>query len=179
MASQIEKWVAEQTTARPDLKLRSVVETEALGTGGAVRHCLEGSAPWVMVLNGDSLQKVDLSQLGERIEREQLDGIIVAASQDDTSRYGALDIDENWTLRGFHEKRPGQGLINAGIYLFRRSALLNIPKSRPSSLETDVIPAMLASGAKIGVAVGQGDFLDIGTPESVMLAEDFIRRSFR
>ncbi len=176
LAPQIHAWAEQQSIG--DVSLRCVVEVQPLGTGGAVRYGLEGCAPYILAVNGDSLQQADIPSAYSRMMRESLDGAIFATRVNDTSRYGSLVVDESGRLHGFFEKRSGQGLINTGLYLFRRELLECFPIGVPLSMETDIIPELLRQGAKIGVAVGEGEFLDIGTPESVVLAEDFIRRLF-
>ena len=43
-------------------------------------------------------------------------------------------------------------------------------------METDVFPALLAGGADLRVVGVRAPFLDIGTPESVRQAEEFVRQ---
>jgi len=80
-------------------------------------------------------------------------------------------------LAGFNEKKPGAGIINAGVYLFRASAIDSFPDKTPLSFETEVFPALVAGGIRLKGCVTDAPFLDIGTPESLPLAEAFIRRN--
>ena len=77
-------------------------------------------------------------------------------------------------MTGFNEKKPGAGVINAGIYLFRASAIDSFPEKTPLSFETEVFPALVAGNIRLKVCVTDAPFLDIGTPESLPLAEKFI-----
>jgi D-glycero-alpha-D-manno-heptose 1-phosphate guanylyltransferase len=43
-------------------------------------------------------------------------------------------------------------------------------------MELDVFPALLQQGARLMVHVGSAPFLDIGTPESLGEAEQFVAR---
>jgi D-glycero-alpha-D-manno-heptose 1-phosphate guanylyltransferase len=45
-------------------------------------------------------------------------------------------------------------------------------------MEHDVFPALLAAGARLVVHRCRAPFLDIGTPESVALADSFVRQHF-
>ena len=47
----------------------------------------------------------------------------------------------NWP--GFNEKKPGAGVINAGVYLFRTPTIGQFPDKTPLSFETDVFPALI------------------------------------
>jgi NDP-sugar pyrophosphorylase family protein len=43
------------------------------------------------------------------------------------------------------------------------------------SLETEVLPAMIAAGLRVSVLdIGKVDFIDIGTPETLAAADEFI-----
>jgi NDP-sugar pyrophosphorylase family protein len=75
---------------------------------------------------------------------------------------------------GFSEKRGVQepGLVNGGIYLFKREILRKIPEG-PASLERDVLPAVLKDNS---FAFEQhGMFIDIGTPEDYARAQALYR----
>jgi NDP-sugar pyrophosphorylase family protein len=90
-------------------------------------------------------------------------------------RYGTLVTTPYGGLLEFAEKGPGAGLVNAGVYLFRRGALEAWAANQPLSMEHDVMPGLLRSGARVGAAsLGNCSFLDIGTPESVVQASGFI-----
>ncbi|ARJ67203.1 hypothetical protein WV31_16780 [Magnetospirillum sp. ME-1] len=171
LAGAIEQWAAGKPHG---ITLRTVAETEPLGTGGAVVSCLDACRDWVLVLNGDSLVEVDLAAMVERVRRDGLDGGVVGVRVADASRYGSLAVGPGFLLTGFAEKRAGAGLINAGVYLFRAELLRRFPSGQPLSMETDIMPALLAGGAHLAVEESTGPFLDIGTPESVVLAEDFV-----
>lgn len=175
LAGAIEQWAA----GRPHgIALRIIAEAQPLGTGGAVVSSLDACRDWVLVLNGDSLVEVDLAAMVCRVLRDGLDGGVVGVRVDDASRYGSLAVGSNSLLTGFAEKKAGAGLINAGVYLFRTELLRRFPMGQALSMETDIMPALLAGGARLAVEESGGPFLDIGTPESVVLAEDFVTGLF-
>jgi NDP-sugar pyrophosphorylase family protein len=178
LAGAIESWSREAAKTWAECRLRTATETVPLGTGGAVRACLGLCGPWVLVANGDSLVTADLAPVWERITAETLDGAIIGVAMPDTRRYGSLDSDQAGLLRGFFEKRPGTGVINAGVYILKRELLARFPADMALSMESDIVPGLLKQGARIGVAVSDQSFLDIGTPESVVLGDEFVRRAF-
>lgn len=178
MAAQIKSWVADEARTRRDVSLRTKAEFHPLGTGGAVRGALDLCGSWVLVINGDSLVMADIAAAERRAATEQLDGVIVGVPMNDASRYGSLDTDEHGMLCGFFEKRPGAGIVNAGIYLFRREVLERLPAGKMLSMEIDMIPGFLAQGVRIGVMTTDKPFLDIGTPESLARADEFTRAVF-
>lgn len=169
--------------ARPTggICVRAVCEREPLGTGGALvlaEPQTDGCDP-LLLANGDSLALADLSSAWRLLADDSVDGVLIGVEMDNASRYGRLKLDAGGRLLRFVEKQPGSGLINAGIYFFRRRLLAAFPQHRPLSMEHDVFPALLAGGANLLVHRCRAPFLDIGTPESLELAEAFVRQHFR
>ncbi len=177
-SEQIENWIEQfstQTESAGKLSLKMVREDEPLGTGGAIFACLDHCGDWFLALNGDSLALFDLHRLTNLAGDTDIDGALVGLRVDDTSRYGSLDVAENGYLRGFHEKRPGAGLISAGIYLFRRDLIEAMLRSGQVSVETEILPELLAQGRRIKIIdVGLAPFIDIGTPETLAASDAFV-----
>jgi NDP-sugar pyrophosphorylase family protein len=156
---------------------RCFPETRPLGTGGgflnAVRLSGEKPEAW-LVLNGDSLVFADLTLAAAELSNPAVAGVVIGCSVADASRYGTLAIGPASELRGFTEKRPGRGVINAGIYLLRDSLIRQFPGTLPLSFEQEVFPQLIARGALLKVCAVETPFLDIGTPESLRQAESFV-----
>jgi NDP-sugar pyrophosphorylase family protein len=68
-------------------------------------------------------------------------------------------------------------VVVPGIYLLRDSVLREFPDRTPLSLEQDVFPELTSRRTLLKVETMNTPFLDIGTPESLPLAGDFIRRN--
>ena len=163
-----------------NVRVNCVPESKPLGTAGgflnAVRGAAEKPGAW-LVLNGDSLAPAPLAQLFQSLDDPDRAGAILGVRVADASRFGTILQNSAGDLAGFNEKKPGAGVINAGIYLFRDSAIELFPDKTPLSFETEVFPALIARGDRLKVCVTDAPFLDIGTPESLPLAEEFIRRN--
>ncbi|HWY77977.1 MAG TPA: sugar phosphate nucleotidyltransferase [Verrucomicrobiae bacterium] len=159
---------------------RCVPEIRPLGTGGGFLHAARtaGDKPlaW-LVMNGDSLAFADLTAVAAPLADDATSGVVVGRLVPDASRYGTLGIGSAGELLRFLEKQPGSGVINSGIYLLRHSLLSQFPDQTPLSLERDVFPSWLARGMRLQTVVTEAPFLDIGTPESLPQAEDFIRQN--
>ncbi len=169
----------EYFAARPadGLRIRTIVEPAAMGTGGAVVYAGPHLNDPFVVANGDSLVVADTREAQTWLRESDIDGVILGVRVPDTTRYGSLAIEDGW-LRGFREKQPGAGVINAGVYFFRRRVLDVFPAKSPLSMEVDVFPALLGAGLRLRVSTVEAPFLDIGTPESLVEAEGFIRSNF-
>jgi D-glycero-alpha-D-manno-heptose 1-phosphate guanylyltransferase len=156
---------------------RCFAETQPLGTGGgflnAVRLSGEKPEAW-LVLNGDSLVFADLTLAAAELSNPAVAGVVIGCAVADASRYGTLAIGPAGELLGFTEKRPGKGVINAGIYLLRDSLVRQFPGTLPLSFEQEVFPKLIAQGVLLKVCAVEAPFLDIGTPESLRQAESFV-----
>ncbi len=165
--------------AHPRIRVRCHAEPHPLGTAGAFLHCVAldsrpAPAAW-LVANGDSLALADLRPLWEAVEVHGGSGALLAVRVADASRFGTVETGSDGTLAGFREKRPGAGLVNAGVYVFRHRLLREFPTTLPLSFETQVFPALAARHRILVVETG-APFLDIGTEESLAEAETFLRR---
>ncbi len=130
-------------------------------------------------MNGDSLVFGELQRAGKLLSSKNVDGVFIGVRVPDAARYGTLQTNDEGKLLGFAEKKPGAGVINAGLYFFKQQLMERIPSQRPLSFEKDVFPGWLAEGRRFQVLEAAPPFLDIGTPESLALAEDFIGENQR
>lgn len=161
------------------INVSTVAESEPLGTAGgflnAVRQTADARKAW-LVLNGDSLTLAPLSELISAASDANIRGMLLGVSVPDAARFGTLNLGPDGTLLGFHEKRSGSGIINAGVYVFRNEVVNEFGYKIPLSFEYDVLP-QLAARAALKVCVTKAPFLDIGTPETLPLAERFLQES--
>ena len=145
-----------------------------LGTAGAVRYALsQVRSDRFLVMNGDSYCRVDVSRLEEVHTTRGACATLWLVRVDNCRRYGSVVIGEDGAVQAFREKSPEKctGLINAGIYLLEREAAETIPEGRAVSLETEFFPRLIGHG--LYAVVGEGPFLDIGTPEAYNKAPQF------
>jgi len=175
LAETVEKHFQSQPIK--NVRVKCVPETSPLGTAGGFLNAIrkEKSAEAFLVLNGDSLAPAPLEKFFKSLDDEKISGAILGVKISDASRFGTILQNANGDLSGFNEKKPGAGVINAGIYLFRTSVIKKFPKKSPLSFETEVFPSLISQKARVKVCVTDAPFLDIGTPDSLPLAEQFIR----
>ena len=178
MSETIEKHFQSQPVC--GVTVGCVPETTPLGTAGgflnAVQRSKINSAAWLLV-NGDTLAFATIADAIRELQDEATAGVIFGREVPDTSRYGSLVSDANGRLACFAEKRPGQGVISTGVYLFRDSLVRNFPAKRPLSLEQELFPALTAAGESLKVLRINAPFLDIGTPDTLREADQFIRQN--
>jgi D-glycero-alpha-D-manno-heptose 1-phosphate guanylyltransferase len=155
-------------------------ESSPLGTGGALRLALPFfRSDNVLVLNGESYCGADLRPLYAYHVSRDSEATLLLVRCADTKRYGRVQTDDEGHILRFDEKGAGKGpgMINAGVYLVKRYLLQSIPEGEPVSLERDVFPSWI--GRNFYGYEGTGPFLDIGTPESYALAEQFFSETTR
>lgn len=154
-----------------------VREEEMLGTGGAIIFSSKKIQNQnFFCLNGDSICNCSLQEFGSEYFLSNSTAGIIAVEKSDVRRYGSLDV-HNGYLTGFIEKglKSGIGLVNAGVYAFNKNIFSGMA-IRNMSIEKEIFPQLL-SETKILVHKVAGDFIDIGTPESLLDASNFMKEN--
>lgn len=146
------------------------VESQPLGTGGAIRAALARCVTdHVFVFNGDTYLDIEADEL-ERLWQADHHPVIVVREVPDTARFGRVEMCDG-RINAFLEKgTPGAGLINAGCYVLPRDALDEFPLGQPFSLETEFFTKYLQR-IRFDGFVTHGRFIDIGVPEDYALAQ--------
>lgn len=149
-------------------------EPEPLGTAGALRLALPliNSDP-VLIMNGDSFVKVDLTAYLEWFLKQDRQASLLLVKVPDTGRYGKVVVSDDGRITAFEEKvldyRPGW--INAGVYIMQKSLVASIPAATPYSLERQFFPGLAPKN--IYGFCSNGKFIDIGTPDAYRRAREF------
>lgn len=148
-------------------------EVTALGTGGAIRNAAArlraAPADPILVFNGDVLSGVDIGAVVAAWSRQAADVALYLTRVADPRAYGLVPTDDSGVVRGFVEKptTPAEVVtdqINAGMYVFRRGIIDEIPPDEVVSVERQTFPALLAAGRRVIGVVDDGYWLDLGTP---------------
>jgi NDP-sugar pyrophosphorylase family protein len=165
----------------PDLEVSALVEPKPLGTAGAIRFARgELHSDPALVMNGDSLVAgADLCDLLETHEKSAGLCTLLCARVENAARYGRVSIDDEGKIAGFIEKESAvcrTAAVNGGVYAMSQAFLDRIAASSAVSLERDVFER-LPAGTLSGVV--SGELIDIGTPESLMLADRNAQRGGR
>ena len=165
------------------LRVEYAVETEPLGTAGAIANCADklddGS---FYVFNGDVLSDVDLTALAALHAGKGGMGTIFLTAVEDPRRYGLVELRTDGSIASFLEKPTewqGTALINAGVYVLEHEVLDMIPRGRLFSIERGVFPRLADVGSLYGYVDG-GYWRDIGTPDSYLQAHfDILQRNVK
>ena len=159
-----------------NVKLRFLTEPRPLGTAGSVRYAQN----WlddddVLVISGDCLTDMDLRDLHWRHRESQADLTIALARRSDPRSYGVVSVDPEGRVLSLVEK-PSWGevaddTVNTGVYIVSPSVIEAIPIDEPSDWATDIIPALMAQGARVFGQVMDGYWEDVGTFASYRRAQ--------
>ncbi len=152
-----------------------VHEDDLLGTGGTIlrnRHFLDGGP--FMVLHADNLTRFDVQAfICTHSKRSPgIDITMMTFNTDAPQSCGIVELDEYGVVINFHEKvaHPPSNLANAAVYIFEPSVidfLASLDKA-VIDVSTEVLPQYLGRMQ----AFHNFDYhRDIGTPESLFLAE--------
>ena len=92
------------------------------------------------------------------------------------SSCGIVEIDNQQVVKAFHEKlaKPPSNRANGALYAFEQDFFnhLNLMNPKPSDFSTEVIPKLLG---RIQSWHTHQAYLDIGTPESLISAQQLLR----
>lgn len=148
-----------------DLKFDYAVESELLGTGGALKFVGEtiNYKGIIAVVNGDTFLTSGFKQFLKN-PISQRENSIVLVKVKDASRYGTVRFNSDMQVTDFAEKNGATSAawINSGIYSILVDDLARYPKV--FSMERDFFPQLVQSARLYAIPV-ESDFIDIGIPE--------------
>jgi histidinol-phosphate phosphatase family protein len=176
------------------VQLRYEIESEPLGTAGAVLAGLESLAEHFAVIYGDVMVNVDLERIWRKHLASGADATLLLHPNDHPFDSDLVEIDQTGWITAFHNRpHPAeayfQNLVNAGLYVLTREALRPWRRKEEATGENregreisqianhksqitnplldfgkDLFPAMLRSGAKL-LGYNSPEYIkDIGTP---------------
>ena len=149
------------------IRLRFVEEPDPRGTAGALKFAESMLDERFLMLNGDVLTDIDLTEQIAQHERTGAKATLALVPVDDPSAYGLVHLEDDRAVRDFVEKpssdRIDTNLISAGAYVLQREVLDLVPADRNVSIEREVWPRLIGDG--LYGFPSESYWLDIGTPE--------------
>jgi mannose-1-phosphate guanylyltransferase len=149
------------------IRLRYVEEPRPLGTGGALKFAEQLLDERFLMLNGDTLTDLDVSEQIAQHERTGAIATLALTPVEDPTSYGLVRLGDDNTVTEFVEKPSSDQIdtnnISAGVYVLERAVLEMLEAGEAASIERDVFPRLVGDG--LFGCVSRGYWLDIGTPE--------------
>jgi mannose-1-phosphate guanylyltransferase len=153
-------------------KLVYSIETEPLGTAGAVKNAEQYIDDAFFVMNGDIFTDLNLTEMLRFHENKGAKVTIALTPVDDPTRFGVVEIDSNQRVTRFVEKPKREqvtsNMINAGIYIIEREILNRVPQGKRIMFERTIFPALLAEGEPVFGYATDAYWIDTGTPEQYL-----------
>jgi D-glycero-alpha-D-manno-heptose 1-phosphate guanylyltransferase len=147
-------------------KSEILIEDTPLGTGGAIKlACGKAKSADVLILNGDTLFNINLKDLSDFHTGKKADFTVALKEMRNFSRYGSVEIDNDYSIKAFHEKTfCEKGFINGGVYALNVNSFLNEPLPDIFSFEKDFLEQNIGKKKFYGLEC-EYYFIDIGIPE--------------
>ena len=158
------------------IELKYALESEPLGTGGAIRNAAElifsemSEDEPIVVFNGDVLSRHDLAAQIRLHQSSSAAVTLHLVNVEDARPYGCVPFDESGHVTDFLEKmeNPITNTINAGCYVFSPQVIKEIELGKVVSVEREVFPELLKRGRVVQAFVDNSYWLDMGTPKALL-----------
>lgn len=137
-----------------------------IGTAGSLRFALKDADEPVLILSGDGITDIDLTDLVEKHNQSNADATVALKCVNEPSEYGVALLDRNGFINRFIEKPDRNEVFsdyaNMGIYILEPQALRLIPKDTDFDIAKDLFPLMLKNGMKLFGYKTDAYWCDIG-----------------
>lgn len=167
-------------TQNRNFEVSYVIESKALGTGGAIRLAFSKvRSDKAIVLNGDTFFNIDNDSLFDFHLKQNAEITLALKPMTDFDRYGSVEIDNNNRILKFKEKQHLlKGLINGGVYLINKNIFDYLELSEVFSFEKEILEAKTSELEIYGLPF-ENYFIDIGIPSDFEKANiDFLNNIF-
>ena len=156
------------------VSLQYFIEEIPLGTAGSVKNAQTFLDETFLVISGDGLTDLDLSEAVDFHRRRGAIATLVLTRVGCPLEYGVVITKQDGTITRFLEK-PAWGevfsdTVNTGIYILEPEVLDYIPGNRSFDFSQDLFPALLRDKKPIFGVVLPGYWCDIGNIQQYIQA---------
>ncbi|MEW5919999.1 MAG: sugar phosphate nucleotidyltransferase [Bacillota bacterium] len=157
------------------VSLNYFLEKEPLGTAGSVKNAASMLDQTFLVISGDCLTDMDLTEAIRFHRRKRALVTIVLTPREDPLEYGIVITDAEGKISRFLEK-PSWGevfsdTVNTGIYILEPEVLRYVPDGKQFDFSRDLFPLLLKEGKALFGCVLPGYWCDIGSLEQYLQAQ--------
>jgi mannose-1-phosphate guanylyltransferase/phosphomannomutase len=149
--------------------VRMVYATEEtpLGTAGSVRNAMDELDERFLVISGDVLTDIDLTEIVAYHEQRAALATIGLTAVENPLEFGIVITRDDGSIDRFLEK-PGWGqvfsdTVNNGIFVLEPEIFDYIPEGRPVDFSSEVFPKLLEEQRPLYGKVCEGYWEDVGT----------------
>lgn len=152
--------------SRFGVNLQYYVEEDPLGTAGSVKNAAPFLDETFVVVSGDALTDVDLTEAIAFHRSRGALATLVLKSVENPLEYGVVMLDPGGRIVRFLEK-PGWGevfsdTVNTGIYILEPEVLAYVEPGKMVDFSKDIFPRLLERGEPLYGYVMEGFWCDVG-----------------
>ena len=141
-------------------------EEELLGTAGGVKRCEWFLDECFVIVSGDALTDMNLTELVRAHKRHGALATIALKEVQDVENFGIVITDEKGLIQSFQEKPSAQEALsrvaNTGIYVFEPEIFQYIPAGQFYDFGKQVFPQLVKMGAPFYGVIVEDYWCDVG-----------------
>ena len=155
------------------VNIKYSIEDQPLGTAGGLDLIRDQLQETFLMINGDTLTTLDLSQL---IDYHKIKGAMATVALNKRQSYidfGIAELNDNECITGYTEKPTIDHLVSMGVYVLEPGVLEYVRPGEKLDFP-DLIKNLITKGETVQGFVFEGYWLDIGRPEDYEKANEEI-----
>jgi mannose-1-phosphate guanylyltransferase len=153
-------------------KLIYSIETDPMGTAGAVKNAEPYIDDTLFAMNGDIFTDLNFTDMLHFHKNKGAKVTIALTPVEDPTRFGVVETDSKQRVTRFVEKprheQVTSNMINAGVYVIETEVLKRIPEGKRCMFEHDIFPSLVADGEPVFGYTTDVYWMDMGTPEKYL-----------
>lgn len=170
-ADSIREAMGDGSDSGLDISIDYSVESEPLGSGGAIKLVQDRLDSTFVAANGDVFMTSKISGQIFFHESAHADVTVSTTRVDNPSDYGTVIVADDGRIKSFMEKPKPEdvrsNMINSGIYVVNRPVVDLIPGGF-YDFSKDLLPRMVDSEYRVYSCPIDGMFIDAGRPSDLM-----------
>lgn len=156
------------------ISLRYFTEHRPMGTAGGVRLCRDFLKETFVVLSGDGITDIDLTEAYSFHRKKGALATMVLTSVSNPTEYGLVRTDENGRIVSFTEKpawnKVDGDTANTGIYILEPDILDLIPDGEPYDFGKQLFPELVRQDLPVYGYVSKAYWCDVGNLDAYLCA---------
>lgn len=155
------------------IEIEYIWEDKPLGTAGALSLVKNFNTENILLMNSDLLTNVNFEDMYLKLINNNADMVIASKNYQIDVPYAVFETSDN-LINAFKEKPSYTFSSNAGIYIFKKELVAEIPKNKFFDI-TDLMNLLLDKGRKLMHDQIHGYWIDIGKPSDYKNAQEFVK----
>lgn len=154
------------------VRIAYFTEESPLGTAGSVKNAVGGLDEDFIVISGDALTDIDLSEVIQFHKNKKAEATLVLSEVENPLSYGIVITSPDGKVERFLEKPDWNEVYsntaNTGIYILNSSILQDIPSNEFCDFAKDVFPKILEQKRALYGFTANGYWCDIGDVDAYL-----------